>query len=114
MLNPNLCGEVTAGLELLERDGHRVSAEEQDERQHGQIRDVFAGFAHQGTAESQALFLSQLTPVQSREVELRGDHMCSQTTKREKVTVMIVVKKNSLSSPQSNQRCFLGLMERKC
>lgn len=46
MLNPNLCGEVTAGLELLERDGHRVSAEEQDERQHGQIRDVFAGFAH--------------------------------------------------------------------
>lgn len=72
MLNPNLCGEVTAGLELLERDGHGVSAEEQDERQHGQIRDVFAGFAHQGAAEFQALFLSQLTPVQSREVELRG------------------------------------------
>ncbi len=68
----NLCGEVTAGLELLERDSHGVSAQEQHERHHGQIRDVFAGFAHQGTTEHQALFLTQLIPVQSREVELRS------------------------------------------
>lgn len=88
----NLCGEVTAGLELLERDGHGVSAEEQKERQHGQIRDVFAGFAHQGTTEPQALFLTQLIPVQSREVELSGG-VRSCVDKDRKVIVILVLKK---------------------
>lgn len=116
----NLCGQVTAGLELLERDGHGVRAEEQKERHHGQIRDVFARFAHQGTAEHQALFLTQLIPVQSREVELSGgvrscvdkdntrqksysDTCCEET----------LMSYDTCSSPWSNQRCFLGLMERK-
>lgn len=60
--------EISAGFELLERDGHGVSAEEQNEGQERQIRDIFTGFAHQRPAEPHTVFLIQLTPVHRREV----------------------------------------------
>lgn len=66
----DLCREISAGFELLEWDGHGVSAEEQDERQERQIRNIFTGFAHQNPAELHAVFLIQLTPVHSREIKL--------------------------------------------
>lgn len=66
----DLCREISAGFELLEWDGHGVSAEEQDERQERQIRNIFTGFAHQNPSELHAVFLIQLTPVHSREIKL--------------------------------------------
>lgn len=68
----HLGGEVTAKLELLERHGHGVGAEEEDEGHEGQVRDVLAGLSHQRAAVLQTLLLAQLTPVQSCHIQLVG------------------------------------------
>ena len=95
------CGEVAAELELLERDGHGVRAEEEDEGHQSQIRDVFTGVPHQHTSVLHTLLLTQLTPVHVRHVELRkrrrrkrGNlgiyHFC--------ITILIIIEKRNLLS----------------
>lgn len=63
--------KVAAKLELLQRDGHGVGAEEQDEGHERQIRDKLAGASHQLAAVFQTLFLAELTPVESCHIHLR-------------------------------------------
>lgn len=66
----HLGGEVAAELELLEGDGHRVGAEEEDEGLEGQIWDVVAGISHQRTSVVQTLLHAQQAPVQTCQIQL--------------------------------------------
>lgn len=65
--------EVAAELELLERNGHGVGAKEEDEGHEGQVGDILTGGPHQGAAIFLTVFLTQLTPVQVRQVKLQEE-----------------------------------------
>lgn len=70
----HLGGKVAAKFELLQRDGHGVGAEEQDEGHERQIRDKLAGASHQLATVFQTLLLAELTPVQSCYIHLGEDN----------------------------------------
>lgn len=66
-----LCWKVVAGLELLQRHGHRVGPKKQDEGHERQVRNILTGAPHQGAAVLDTLFLTQLIPVQVCQVKLQ-------------------------------------------
>lgn len=69
----HLCREVAAELEFLERNGHGVGAEEEDEGHEGQVGNILTGLPHQHAAKLHAVFLTHLSPVEVRQVKLRRE-----------------------------------------
>lgn len=69
----HLSGKVAAELELLERHSHGVCSKEEDEGHKRQIWDILAGIPHQRASVLQTLLLTQLAPVQSCHIQLRGE-----------------------------------------
>lgn len=70
-----LCWEVSAELELLERNSHGVGTKEEDEGHEGQVGDILTGGPHQCPTILQTLFLTQLTPVEVCQVKLQTERV---------------------------------------
>lgn len=83
VLFSHLGRKVAAKFELLQRDGHGVGAEEQDEGHERQIGDKLAGASHQLATVFQTLFLAELTPVESCYIHLGEDGTKTDRRRRE-------------------------------